>query len=122
MAFERRLLTRSSESGIGLDRLRRRVLFERIVARLEAAEPGRWVLKGGMALEVRLQDDTRLTKDIDLGLRDDVRPLTLRSVGSAAELERGDQRSRLRRADAASGRELLGPSRGQLPEAAVLGQ
>jgi len=45
------------------------VLFERIVARLEAAQPGQWVVKGGMALEVRLQDDARLTKDIDLGLR-----------------------------------------------------
>ncbi len=73
MALEQRLLTRSNETGIALDRLRRRVLFERVVARLEAAEPGRWVLKGGMALEVRLQDDARLTKDIDLGLRDDVK-------------------------------------------------
>lgn len=47
-------------------------MFERVVARLEAAEPGRWVLKGGMALEARLRDDARLTKDIDLGLRDEV--------------------------------------------------
>lgn len=72
-ALEHRLFATSTESGIGLDRLRRRVLFERIVARLEAAEPGYWVLKGGMALEVRLRDDARLTKDIDLGLRDEVR-------------------------------------------------
>lgn len=72
MALEQRLLSRSNETGVALDRLRRRVLFERIVARLVAAEPGRWVLKGGMALEVRLHDDARLTKDIDLGLRDDV--------------------------------------------------
>lgn len=72
IALEQRLLTRSTETGIALDRLRRRVLFERVVARLEAAEPSRWVLKGGMALEVRLQDDARLTKDIDLGLRDEV--------------------------------------------------
>ena len=72
MALEQRLLSRSHETGISLDRLRRRVLFERIVARLEGAEPGLWVLKGGMALEVRLHDDARLTKDLDLGLRDDV--------------------------------------------------
>lgn len=71
-ALEQRLLTRSTETGVSLDRLRRRVLFERIVARLERAEPRRWVLKGGMALEVRLGDTARLTKDIDLGLRDDV--------------------------------------------------
>ncbi len=47
-------------------------MFERIIARMQAAEPGQWVLKGGMALEVRLRDDARLTKDVDLGLRDDV--------------------------------------------------
>lgn len=72
VALEQRLLNRSLATGVALDRLRRRVLFERIVARLDAAEPGRWVLKGGMAMEVRLQDDARLTKDIDLGLRDAV--------------------------------------------------
>lgn len=71
-ALEHRLRNRSVDSGVGLDRLRRRVLFERVVARLQAAEPGLWVLKGGMALEVRLRDDARLTKDIDLGLRDDI--------------------------------------------------
>lgn len=73
MALEQRLSNQSKESGVSLDRLRRRVIFERIVARLQAADPGRWVLKGGMALEVRLRDDARLTKDIDLGLRAEVR-------------------------------------------------
>ncbi len=72
MALEQRLLSRSKDTKVGLDRLRRRVLFERIVSRLHAADPGQWVLKGGMALEVRLQDEARLTKDIDLGLRGDV--------------------------------------------------
>lgn len=71
-ALEHRLLAISTESGISLDRLRRRVLFERIIARIQSAEPGRWVLKGGMALEVRLRDNARLTKDVDLGLRDNV--------------------------------------------------
>lgn len=71
MALEQRLLSQSQTGGVNLDRLRRRVLFERIISRLQAAEPGRWVLKGGMALEVRLRDRARLTKDIDLGLRDD---------------------------------------------------
>jgi hypothetical protein len=71
-ALEHRLLTTAREGGVALDRLRRRVLFERIVARLQAAEPGLWVLKGGMALEVRLRDAARLTRDIDVGLRDSV--------------------------------------------------
>lgn len=72
-ALEHRLNSRSREAGISIDRLRRRVVFERVVARLAHAEPGRWVLKGGMALEVRLRDQARLTKDLDLGLRDTVR-------------------------------------------------
>lgn len=70
-ALERRLLTQSEETGVPLGRLRRRVIFQRIVTRLQRAEPGRWVLKGGMALEVRLGDAARLTKDIDLGLREE---------------------------------------------------
>lgn len=69
-ALEHHLLQRSTETGVSLDRLRRRVVFERVVVRLSSAEPGAWVVKGGMALEVRLRDDARLTKDLDLGLRD----------------------------------------------------
>lgn len=79
IALEQRLLNQSRESGINLARLRRRVIFERVVARLEAAEPRQWVLKGGMALEVRLRDDARLTKDIDMGLRS--------TISAAAELQ-----------------------------------
>ena len=72
MALEQRLQNQAQESGLAVDRLRRRVVFQRIVTRLQCAEPGRWVLKGGMALEVRLGDDARLTNDNDLGLRGDV--------------------------------------------------
>jgi hypothetical protein len=70
-ALEARIRNESSDTGISPDRLRRRVVFQRIVARLQRAEPGCWVIKGGMALEVRLRDAARLTKDIDLGLRDE---------------------------------------------------
>ena len=72
IALEQRLLSGSTATGVSLDRLRRRVVFERIISRLQRAEPERWVLKGGMALEIRLRDNARLTKDIDLGLRDEV--------------------------------------------------
>lgn len=70
MALERRLHDQSLATGVSLDRLRRRVVFQRVFARLQAAQPGVWVLKGGMAMEVRLGDRARLTKDIDLGLRE----------------------------------------------------
>lgn len=82
MALEARLRRHALRAGARLDRLRRRVLLERIVARLESAEPRAWVLKGGMALDARLRDDARLTKDIDFGLRGEV-------------VEAGDLRDRL---------------------------
>lgn len=78
-ALEARIRNESAATGISPDRLRRRVVFQRIVTRLRRAEPGRWVLKGGMAMEVRLRDAARLTKDLDLGLREtDVDPADLR--------------------------------------------
>lgn len=42
MALEHRLNDHSRESGVSVDRLRRRVVFERVVARLTHAEPGKW--------------------------------------------------------------------------------
>ncbi len=68
-AIEDRLRLRSQDTGQSLDRLRRRVVFERILARLLGAQPGRWVLKGGMALEFRMGDRARATKDLDLIVR-----------------------------------------------------
>jgi hypothetical protein len=70
-ALEQRLQAESLATGIALNRLRRRVVFERIIFRIDAAEPGRWVIKGGMALEIRMPDRARTTKDLDLGLRED---------------------------------------------------
>ena len=72
-ALEARLAARSRDAGADLNRLRRRVVFERMLARLEAAEPGCWILKGGMALEVRWHDRARSTRDMDLAAR---HPLT----------------------------------------------
>jgi len=72
VALETRLLAQSRESGVDLNRLRRRAVFECILRRLEQAEPGRWVLKGGMALEVRWRDRARSTRDLDLALRGEV--------------------------------------------------
>jgi hypothetical protein len=78
-ALEARNRNESAVTGLSPDRLRRRVVFQRIVTRLQRAEPGRWVVKGGMAMEVRLHDAARLTKDLDLGLREtDVDPEDLR--------------------------------------------
>ncbi len=68
--LEARLLNQSREAGLDLGRLRRRVVFERLLARLARSRVASWVLKGGMALEIRLGDRARGTRDLDLALRD----------------------------------------------------
>jgi predicted nucleotidyltransferase component of viral defense system len=93
-ALEARLATRSRESGVDLNRLRRRVVFERLLARLDRADPGRWVLKGGLALEVRWRDRARATRDLDLAVRhdvetaDDVRAALARPLAEDADRDR----------------------------------
>jgi len=83
-ALEDRLGASSRETHVALARLRRRVVFERPVARLERTEPGRWVVKGGMAMDVRPHDDARLTREIDLGCA--MRLPTRRSCMSASSM------------------------------------
>jgi type I restriction enzyme M protein len=56
-------------TGADLNRLRRRVVFERLLVRLDDAQRGSWVLKGGMALELRWHDRARATRDLDLATR-----------------------------------------------------
>jgi hypothetical protein len=65
-AIETRLNERARKDHVEVNRLRRGLVFERIMARLAAAEPGAWVVKGGMALEWRLGDRARATRDLDL--------------------------------------------------------
>jgi hypothetical protein len=68
-ALEQRLLNMEPSGGADLERLRRQVLYERVAVRLNVAEPGSWIIKGGVALELRLGNKARTTKDLDLGLR-----------------------------------------------------
>lgn len=74
-ALEQRLNTLARTEGRDLTRLRRRVAFERLLARFFAGHPDApvWVLKGGYGLEVRLRDHARSTLDIDLGIPAPVR-------------------------------------------------
>lgn len=67
--LEVRLKQESDDSGVDLGRLRRRVVFDRVAARLAAVPGGCWILKGGAALELRLLDRARMTKDLDLVIR-----------------------------------------------------
>lgn len=76
-ALEERLKRASLTDQIDLNRLRRQVAFDRLLARLFRGEPAPWVLKGGYALELRFKA-ARSTVDIDLTLQ---RVVTLTSAG-----------------------------------------
>ena len=67
-ALEERLKRASLTDQIDLNRLRRQVSFDRLLARLFRKEPAPWVLKGGYALELRFKA-ARSTVDIDLTLQ-----------------------------------------------------
>jgi hypothetical protein len=69
MALEARLNTMAREQGIDVQRLRRQVTFDRLLCRLFHDPSAPWLLKGGYAMELRLEV-ARTTRDIDLSLHD----------------------------------------------------
>ena len=71
-ALEDRLNRRARTTGESTMRLRKNVVFQRLLARLLTISPDRWILKGGLALDFRLSDRgarPRATKDMDLARR-----------------------------------------------------
>ena len=69
--LEDRLQDIARKENLDLQRLRRQVAFDRLLARLfQAAQPRElpWVLKGDYAMELRIKA-ARTTKDIDLTMR-----------------------------------------------------
>ena len=66
-ALEARLNNFAKKHDIDLQRLRRQVAFDRLLCRLFKARPKDLFLKGGYAMELRIQK-ARATKDIDLVL------------------------------------------------------
>jgi hypothetical protein len=83
-------------SRVDPNRLRRHVAFERLLLRLAADTldgAPRWVLKGGLALELRLGLRARATRDLDLALLEplgDGREAHLSLVEALAEDVQGD--------------------------------
>ena len=67
VALETRLKAISKAEGVDLQRLRRQVSFDRLLARFFAEKNAPWLLKGGYAMELRLRT-ARTTKDIDISL------------------------------------------------------
>jgi hypothetical protein len=92
-ALEDRLRERSELRGESLQRLRRLVAFDRLLARLFAvSSDAPWIVKGGFGLEVRYRLATRTTKDLDLStvIEGDSRSDLHERLQEAAERSVGD--------------------------------
>ena len=65
-ALEQRLRVQHASTALPLDRLRKEVALQRLLARVVAAAPeGSWALKGGIAMIARVGDRARATADAD---------------------------------------------------------
>ena len=67
-ALEDRLNAYTKQHGTNLHRMRKQVAFERLLARLSDSSSNRFFLKGGYAMELRIEQ-SRMTRDLDLILR-----------------------------------------------------
>ena len=67
-ALEVRLGNIAETEEVQVNRLRRQVAFDRLLARLFRVESAPWFLKGGYALELRFKT-ARATIDIDLAMQ-----------------------------------------------------
>jgi predicted nucleotidyltransferase component of viral defense system len=69
-ALHKRLNDKHLAESISLDRLRNDIAFERFLARLLVVSSDTWLLKGGLAMQLRLGKKTRTTSDIDLAFNE----------------------------------------------------
>lgn len=88
-ALEERLKTRADGDPARIGRDRKRVVFDRPLARLAVVAPDAWVLKGGFALDLRLGAAARTTRDVDLAWRADEEQV-LNVLIEAAACDLGD--------------------------------
>lgn len=65
-ALEQRLKDVARGDDARLVNARRRILFYRLLARMTATAGDRWLLKGGLALDLRLPERARATRDVDV--------------------------------------------------------
>ncbi len=68
-ALDDHLRNIANKEGLEISRLRHKIAFDRFLFRLFREEPSPWLLKGGYAIELRL-NNSPATKDIDLSLRE----------------------------------------------------
>ena len=92
-SLEARLRNIAVEKGEKLQRLRRKVAFDRFLARLFSAKEPNFFLKGGYAMELRIKT-ARAKKDIDLTtlkrMKEGNDPLSISIVEELRELAKKD--------------------------------
>ncbi len=82
-ALDQHINRMHDEHGFSHTRLRKLIVFDRFLARLLAASSEGWVLKGGVALNLRWQRHARTTKDLDLARQDDEESATEHLLSAA---------------------------------------
>lgn len=107
-ALSDRLRTLAAQEGVAVDRLQKRLSFERFLARLFYTENEPWTLKGGYALELRLSGKARSTRDLDLNVPSLGEETLLEALQEASERDLGDYFSFV----VSRGQELVGPPEG----------
>ncbi len=90
-ALDERLRRERDLGGLALDALRKKVLIERLLARLFGGPAGRWLLKGGYAFELRYGPRARTTRDVDLAVTGMAGTLEARLEDLRSELLRAAQ-------------------------------
>jgi len=68
-ALKDRIQAAANESAYTMTELRRQFAYDRLLARVFAASPGSWILKGGGGLLARIPGQARHSMDIDLFYR-----------------------------------------------------
>jgi hypothetical protein len=89
MALEAHTTERARRGTVPVGRVRKAVVFERLLARLQVVAPDRWLLKGALALDFRFGARARATNDMDLARSDDEESATV-DLMAAASYDAGD--------------------------------
>ena len=89
-ALAARLQQQALAQHLDLSRLQRRLAYERFLTRLSQFYGHTWVLKGVAALELRLNDRARATKDMDFTTSARSVSELLDDLQTAADLDLGD--------------------------------
>lgn len=87
-ALEATINQAAREAG-SIQRRRKMAVVERLLARLSVVAPERWIVKGGVALDLRLGGRARATRDLDLARRD-ADAAAMEDLLAAAKLDLGD--------------------------------